>query len=507
MGLFQRARRTISELIGSARHIISVYANQIWSHRPSFDWNRVDYAFYDRLWRGQAHGLEKSGLLVKPIVSKIIAWMLGQLPEIVISEDENLQAGVNDWFADNHGDVLRGALESFKLGDSFLVMNGDGTISVVPPDIVFPIVDEEDYSQIIGWRVMAVHPHPESAKTMRIQDDYYADRRVRTKMIDGQMVDEPEMFRNPLGRIPVVHVPGPNRGVNDRFGRPFVEPMLPALHDYGQLLDAGMDGNYRQGRPVFAMNFGSTKELNDFWSRYGKTESRQKQDGTYEDDTYLDIDLEGIVTFANAQGDFKSPAPSSGDTMNYLQILYYLIFENAEIPEFLMGSAIQGSKASAETQMPPFVKFIEMMQKLAETWVLDLIDLVIAYQRAAVMRRTAMAISVRVAWAKLTDDDHRLALDTLKWSYASGLIDDENAVRLMPVEIEDPEAMLNKLRADAAQAKKDNGDAFDAAMRRDAVADEADAQMWDELLDIGKRQPYTENGHSNGHVERSLVMS
>jgi hypothetical protein len=70
----------------------------------------------------------------------------------------------------------------------------------------------------------------------------------------------------------------------------------------------------------------------------------------------------------------------------------------------------------------------------------------------------------------MTDEDNRLTLDTLKWAFASGLIDDENAVRLMPIEIEDAEAMLAKLQAERDANRPDftDGTQFDNAMNRDA---------------------------------------
>ncbi|MAU11128.1 MAG: hypothetical protein CL607_15015 [Anaerolineaceae bacterium] len=479
MGLRQRVRQVVSELIGNARRTIDVWSNRIWSHRPSIDWQRVDYAFYDKLWRGQALGLEISGLLVKPISSKIVAWVLGQAPDIGIAEDEPLQGEVNDWWQANEGRILEAAMEAEKLGDVYIILNGDGTISLVQPDIVTPIVDEDDYSQIIGWRVNAVYPHPESAKTMTISDEYYADQRVRVMLRDGREIDR-QPFRNPLGRIPVVHVPGPGKGVNDKWGRPRAEAMLNALHAYGQVLDSGLDGNYRQGRPSLGMKFDSVQAMDKFWDTYATTTTQTLPDGTTESTVQLDIDMDGVITYANAEAKYLTPGSSSTDVMNFLQILYYLILEHTELPEFLMGSAIQGSKASAETQMPPFIKFIEKEQKLIEGWVMDLVDLVVAYTRTVAMRRTATDISVKVLWPKLTDDDHRLTLDTLKWAYGVGLVDDENAVRLMPVEIEDPEAMLAKLKAAADQAAKDRGDAFDAAMKADAAdadEDQPDAQM------------------------------
>lgn len=473
MNIWQRAKRAIAELIGNTRRILSLWTNQIWSTRPSFDWTRVDYEFYDKLWRGQALGLEKSGLLVSPIVSKITAWVFGRLPKIVIEGDETLQRDVNEWMQGIHARVLWAMMESGKLGDCFLVLNGDGSVSLMPPDIVFPIVDEEDYSQRIGWRVVAVYQHPERFSTMKIIDEYTAERRVRIIQRDGAEIRRDE-YPNPLGRVPVIHIPN-LRGANDLFGHPEGEPLLPILHDYGQILDAGLDGNYKQGRPVFMLQFDDVSSMEKFWEKYGKEERHTLPDGTEEIDNYLDVDLEGVVTTANAKGEWKSPGSSSSDTIAYLEMLYYLILENKELPEFLMGTAVASSKASTDTQMPPFIKMIEMRQLFAESWVIELAQLGAAYIRAIGLRRVAAAVDakIRVLWPRLVGDDNRLTLDTLKWAFAAGLVDDDNAVRLMPVDIENPEAMLSKLKAGAAEreAQQHEEKEIDAAI-------EKDAQMW-----------------------------
>jgi hypothetical protein len=486
MSFFQRTRRAISELIGRTQRIISLWSNQIWSMRPSFDWSRVDYVFYDKLWRGKAAGLEKSGLLVAPIVSKLVAWVFGQLPKFVVEGDEAMQKDLNDWMQTVHATITRGMLESGKLGDSFLVLNGDGSLSLMPPDVVFPIVDEENYSNRIGWRVVAVYQHPEKFSTMKIIDEYTAEKRVRIIQKDGATISSEE-YPNPLGRVAVVHIPN-MPGVNDLFGHPEAEPLLPLLHDYGQILDAGLDGNYKQGRPLLNVNFADLQSLEKFWSTYGKTKSQTLTDGTVEKTTYLDVTLEGVVTTANATVDWKAPGSSSADTIALLEILYYLVLENKELPEFLMGTAIASSKASAETQMPPFVMYIALRQLLNEGWLIELALLGLAYLRAVKMRRMAAASTpkVRVIWPRLTGEDNRLTLDTLKWAVSVGLLDDENAIRLMPLEVENPEAMLAKLKAGAAERV-----AQDAEAQAFEKGTEQDAQMW------GDDEKIRANGHGN----------
>ncbi len=123
------------------------------------------------------------------------------------------------------------------------------------------------------------------------------------------------------------------------------------------------------------------------------------------------------------------------------------------------------SNTSAETQLPPFIKFIQMRQLLSEVWVKEVLEIGIAYLRVAEMRRFAADISIKIVWPTLTDEDNRLMLDTLKWAYGVGLIDDENTVRLMPVDIENADEMLAKLRLSNAL---DDGERFDKATVLDA---------------------------------------
>ncbi len=153
--------------------------------------------------------------------------------------------------------------------------------------------------------------------------------------------------------------------------------------------------------------------------------------------------------------DWKSPGSFSKDTEVLLGLIFYLILQHTEIPEFVWGNAIASSKASAESQMPPFIRWIEKRRGQATGWLTDVADVVLATMalwEPGIRRATAT-----LRWEPLTDEDGRLTLDTVIWAYAEGLLDRETALQLAPVTIENIGAVLQKAdeEREAEEARQD----------------------------------------------------
>jgi hypothetical protein len=202
MGIFQTMRETLtrpssektkgkpkqgllSEIVGRVSSLSTYWTNR-WRITPTVDRTQIDAAFWDRTRRGLTPGLELSAPLLNPVYSKIAAWSLGQAPTFKF-ENDNTQARFDEWLEDNHAALLETMEESLALGTPYLLINADLTVTLLPPDVVDPIVDPENYSRIIGYRVTEVFPHPENpADVMRITDDYYADERVVTVYHKGK---------------------------------------------------------------------------------------------------------------------------------------------------------------------------------------------------------------------------------------------------------------------------------------------------------------------------------
>ena len=121
----------------------------------------------------------------------------------------------------------------------------------------------------------------------------------------------------------------------------------------------------------------------------------------------------------------------------------------------MLGTAVSSSKASVETQLQPFVKWIEKKRGLAGSWMLELSRVVLAYAALTDWRIDAAA-ALEMHWKALTESDGRLTLDTVTWAHGAGIIDDEGAKRLLAIERVNPSppAPLPRKRGEGRRTKR-----------------------------------------------------
>ncbi len=445
-------KQRITELIGGTGRI---RLRQINGYAPTRDFSTADYRYWDAARRTKARGLEISGLLLKPIASKAAAWVLGDPPEWAAGSATHgrpnrspLQSDVattmlNSWWAQWHSDILRGYEEALNLGDCYLVVNADLSVTVVPPHVVEPLLDGR--GDLVGWRISETIPvgarvgdgtraglRPAPTNTVTIIDEYTAVERVR-RIERGGVIIQTERFANLIGLIPVIHIAN-RMGADEFFGRPEGAALIPALQRYGDVIDAAIRGNIRQGRPTPVIErMGTAEQVRKFWEKFGRRETQALPDGSSETVDVIDFDPDQLLTLGG-EASFKYAAPGSfaGDTATLLNLLYALIVEHTEIPEFVLGTAVSSSKASVETQMQPFVKWIEKKRGLAGGWMLDLSRVVLAYA-ALIDWRIDAGSALEMHWKALTESDGRLTLDTVTWAHGAGIIDDEGARKLLAI--------------------------------------------------------------------------
>lgn len=415
--------------------------------QPTHTYARSDYDYYTRLYRGQVAGLELSGLLVKPIVSKLSSWTLGRAPRWKL-ESEASQEALSDWWNDAHADILSAWRGALREGDAFLVINSDLSITLLPPDSVDPIVDDDDFGNIIGWRVTQVLAHPEHSvsRRMTVEDEYYADRRIHRVTIGGIQRDG-QTFPNLLGRIPLVHIPN-QAEAGEVFGHAEAEALLPLFHKYGEVFEAAIEGNVLQGRPTPVLTFETVEDLEKFDEENASIETQQLPNGTSQRVKSYEVDLSQLLVASGATFEYKSPGSFTGDTAQLLEILFYLILEHSELPEFVMGNAISSSKASAEAQMPVFEKFIEGRRAEMVSWLTEIAEIALGY--LALMTPGVSTETPALQWQPITQDE-RMTLDTLIWSYTEGLIDRRTALMLAPLDIDDVAAVLDAADEERAE--------------------------------------------------------
>lgn len=449
------AQRTI---VGRIREFFSLQSNDFISRvrsvtrrwrssyrQPTHNWNRSDYDYFQRLYRCQVVGMELSGLLVKPLASKIAAWTLGRAPKWKL-DSESSQEALAEFWTDNHPDILRAWRAAIKQGDAFVVVNSDLTITLLPPDCVDPIVDEADFASILGWRVTQTLAHPEDTRRMTVVDEYYADRRVHrieVNTIPTQTVTYPNL----LGRLTLVHIANqPDSG--ETFGHAEAEALLPLLHRYGEVFDAAIEGNVLQGRPTPVLTFETVQDLQTFDAENATIETQSLPSGRTERVKTYDVDLSQLLVASGATFSYESPGSFVGDTAQLLEVMFYLLLEHSELPEFVFGNAISSSKASAEAQMPIFERFIEGRRGEMTSWLTQIAEIALGY--LALMTPGVTLETPVIQWQKLTQDG-RLTLDALQWAYLEGLIDRRTALILAPIEVEDIDQVLDAADEEAKE--------------------------------------------------------
>lgn len=488
---FLRGRTPVAEQIGEAQRL-ELRTRNLYPLHNTVDWRRADYAFWDKARRGRAQGLEVAGLFLKPLASKTAAWTLGQPPRWR-SEAGTTAERLNEWWNTQHAHVLRAYEEAVGLGDCYVVVNPDLSVTVVPPQVAYPLVDDMDFSRVLGWRLEERFPHPtEPAQHMVVRDDFLPTGRARTVIYSG--TESTTRYRNLTGLVPVIQVA--NRlGVDERFGRPEGEALLALLHRYGEIFDAALDGNIRQGRATPVMSkLGTPDQVEAFWGLYGRTETRTLPDGTTETVTVIDFNPDDALTLGgDATFDWKQPGSFSKDTEVLLGLLFYLLLQHTEIPEFVWGNAIASSKASAESQMPPFARWIEKKRGVAEDWMQQLARVVVATMALSEPGLQPDA-ELTLTWEPLTGQDDKLTLDTLSWAYREGLLDDETALQLAPLDVPDVRAVLDK-------AKEERDQRAEEARQYDFQQSNSDEIDRLEATDDPDTDPgaVTELVRSNGH--------
>lgn len=461
-----RVKSLLAENIDSPRSTSRFQINWGDQWRVTFDIGETNHKFWDKARRGDATGLEIAGLFLKPIASKKAAWVLGEAPKLKF-ETADTESTVNQWFMDWHAQVVLAMEESANLGDMYLVVNPDLSISLVPPHVVKPIMAKEDFSKQLGWKITQTFALPENPMTTQvITDEFTARKRVRTITQGGKQISQ-IIYPNPSGKIPVIHIPN-NLRANEKFGHPEGEALLKALWQYNEIFVAAIEGNIKQGRPVAVFEkMGSASQVEAFMQNFAQAKTETLPDGS--ERTYYEVDFTSLIALGESgEFNFKQPGSFTVDTVNLLGLLFYLIVQHSEMPEFIFGNAIASSKASAESQMPPFIKWVEKEQGRATYWLRDLIEIFLGF--AALSDRSINpSEEFTISWPSLTEGDGQLTLDATLGAWDRGLLTDEVAIQQLQrfLTIEDAAAMLNDLKKQREEAAAKDDEPFNPPFDND----------------------------------------
>ncbi len=298
----------------------------------SIDYTINDYEFYDSLRRCQAEGYKLGGLFAKRVERIIASWVLGDgLTIELYSSDANpipaaqleytnarlaefvaniLDAGADDDQEsepdrDDRSASLLGSSyrDAMGLGDGYLIVNADGSISVPSPETVAIEHDPLDYRRWVAVTVTTKLPK------ITVEDQYRADGRTLTMRRGNEIVEQIE-YENLIGRIPVVHV-AHERGTNEVYGHSIHEELIELYSSYDDILYKQIEGADLLGKPIPA--FVGMEDVTQVFNANDPVETDTYTDKDYytEDRPQFKMDRNALLLIGKG-GDFKFVAPPVG---------------------------------------------------------------------------------------------------------------------------------------------------------------------------------------------------
>ena len=181
----------------------------------------------------------------------------------------------------------------------------------------------------------------------------------------------------------------------------------------------------------------------------------------------------------NASAKFMEVPQTMADTGKLLEYYFYLIVQASETPEFIFGTAIQGSKASAQEQMPIMVKKSLRKQAQMKRVLRQVIDAFI-YINYALGDQDFYAVytgevDFQISFPPIVDEDRKLTLETIQTLVDNGILSDQTALQLANLEqITDIDDELERARVDADRREQRLGILPDNANRINDELDELD---------------------------------
>lgn len=366
--------QAVSELIGRWTLV-----KPLWNARVliNVDATWQDYIFLDAFRRGKALGWEFGGLFATPIAQIIASYAFGKgisamLVEGTIPDDnskkgkaQSVAAGTNapnqvdytntairDMMERMQGFLLGNVVDTYCLGDAYIVINPDCTFNVLSPETVTVDYSASDYRRAV--RVI-VRNKLQGATVIETFTDT-----VRTRDIQyfGSRESIHEEYENLIGRIPIIHWSN-DRETNEIWGRPLYDALFPLFARFDDLLVKAMDGVNTLGNP-FPI-FEGMKDAEATIRYNSDIEKYTDENGQIQTRYNLRLDRNGAF-FLGEGGKFHLAGPPVGftqDSIAVLRQLFLLMLDHCRVPEFLWGGAIASSKASAETQLPPFIQYVQ----------------------------------------------------------------------------------------------------------------------------------------------------
>ena len=389
------------------------------NNNSGYDTSRVDYARARKLYRNSIPQYKLGAHFARPIINYTAGFM--GTPHFKtkdnVDEADKALAEFDEKFVSTFLTVNRNMLRD---GDVFVRLDYvDDRFSkqkrfdvrLEHPEWCDPILDPvtgEWDSLVITHPVYPTNRPDSQAKpsyvitetitpdSFEIKADERAPAEIRTKY-PGIAVP------NPWGFIPVVHYKNEPEE-NQLYGVSDLEPLEPLLRAYHDTMFVGNQGIRLFAKPKVKFTL---KDVNRFLADNFK-DWRPGQP----------VDFQGHDIFLLTEGEdanYITAEPGTAGVGILLEYLFFCILQTAQIPEFVLGTAVASSKASVDTQMDPFVKTIERKRMMSTDPYVETHEMFLAMAAKApgFDMPALMSYDVEATWPEIRAKDEKGIADTL----------------------------------------------------------------------------------------------
>lgn len=436
----------VGRVLTQTADIVGVTATfNFYNYAPTYDYERSNYhltraVFYASPVKdpesGRIYGRKMvlGSTLAKPIVNSAAAFAVGKLPEVV-SEDEakdDQKKAINKWLESERDRLFKTVRNGFRDGDAYVYLNpATLKLKTISAGRVTPVFDPIA-GEIIGYNITSYIKNDQNNKIDRYVEElrikgphrrvlkYTGNDPKNVTVLESS--DETEEDIAPL-RLTPFH----NEKEDDQlYGISEYQNLYALFEQYNNVLENAIKNNIYNSNalPVFE----GVKKVGEFMEKNGE----KQKDGTYRIKWGPD---KVMVIGEGGSAKILGGVANAGEAQIVLNILFWLICQASETPEFVFGTAVQSSKASVSEQMPIVVMKAKRKQNELNKSFATLVE---CYNFYASKKTDITGVSnwevempFEIKFPPILDDDLKLNIEIVKALSEQGCITDETKLLLL----------------------------------------------------------------------------
>jgi hypothetical protein len=417
-----------------------------------------------------------------PIINAPTGIMLTNPPSVETDNDPEFESTMQQYYIENQTEIMKAIADSQAEGDSYVYIKDTFDATPVPlrPENVEKVVDPNDYTNTIGFNVNSAinRGNGEDVEMIQYKTLYrkiypykiviaYNSEKVvdRIVSVDGKDVNVPltneSLYLEALATIddyadlfdvrrfaeerplPIVHMP-----FNLKAQRVYGESVFRNLYVYFLNYHRVMDGMLKN------IHFNSNSFM--YIKGIDSPDSFKQNNGELQTDgTYRLKFTPRTVLFGGSDFEVKHvEAPDVTQTSrDALTLLFYLIVQASEIPEFFFGARMNASDASVREQLPVLVNKVNRYQALYFRYMKLFFDTVIYYKARNGDVTVDPKIDYVFTWGHVSLDSVDDITKLVEKMDELGLITDETKSKIMGMG-----KFVTDIKGEIEQAKKENED-------------------------------------------------